>query len=225
MKLIKPSFILILLFLTSVNANSQSNIQDSSDHSIQLFLVDDVSVAYMYNFSEDFSFRVSTDISGFFKDHNTEVREYENNSGEVSLLTILTNKASEQNFTLFTNFFYRFSLPKLVLYSGIGPFFGINLNFSEWTGEYISDDDYAIYGNSNTTKFFLAGGSIVLGIEIQLINNIMILAEYEATAGYHWSNEEDERTTRDGEIIPREREENFWEYKLNSLKVGLGIYL
>ena len=158
MKLYKSSIILILLFIASGNALSQSNAQDSSDHSIQLFLVDDVSIAYMYDFSEDFSFRVSTDISGFFKDHNTEVREYENNSGEVSLLTILTNKTSEQNFTLFTNLFYRFSFPKLTLYSGIGPFFGINVTFSEWTGEYISDDDHTIFGNSRTTKFFLAGG-------------------------------------------------------------------
>ena len=53
----------------------------------------------------------------------------------------------------------------------------------------------------------------------------MLLAEYEATAGYYWSNEEDERIDRDGQKIPREREESFWEYKLNSLKIGFGIYL
>jgi hypothetical protein len=216
---------LVIFILLSPNTFPQSNVQDSSKHSIQLFLVDDVSIAYMYNFSDVFSFRVSTNISGFFKDKKTEVKEYNSNNGQISHTTIEKNKTSEQEFTLFTNFFYRIPFSKLSLYAGIGPLFGINVKTSEWSAEHYSDNGSNIYRSSNTDEFFLAGGSIVLGIEVHIINNIMLLAEYEATATYHWSNFEAERINVDGVKIPYEREENFWQFELNSIKIGFGIYL
>jgi hypothetical protein len=225
MKYYSSVFTLWLIIVFSTNIFAQSTIQDSSNHSIQLFLVDDVSIAYMYNFSGVFSFRVSTNISGFFKDRKTEVREYNSNNGQLSQTIIQTNKTSEQEFTLFTNFFYRFPFPKLTLYAGIGPLFGINVKTSDWSIERYVDDGYNIDRSSDTDKYFLAGGSIVLGIEVSIINNIMLLAEYEASAAYHWSNFEAERTNSDGVKIPYESEENFWEYKLNSIKLGFGIYL
>ena len=225
MKYYSSVFTLWLITLFPTIIFSQSTIQDSSKHSIQLFLVDDVSIAYMYNLTNEFSFRVSTNLSGYFKDNNTEVREYNSNNGQISTTTIEKNKTSEQEYALFTNLFYRISFQKLSLYSGIGPLFGINVKTTEWSAERFSEIGYNIYKNSNTDKFYFAGGSIALGIEVQIINNIMLLAEYEATATYHWNNFEAERINVDGVKIPYEKEENFWEYKLNSIKLGFGIYL
>ena len=107
MKYYSSVFTLWLITLFSTIIFSQSTIQDSSNHSIQLFLVDDVSIAYMYNLTNAFSFRVSTNLSGYFKDNNTEVREYNSNNGQISTTTIEKNKTSEQEYALFTNLFYR----------------------------------------------------------------------------------------------------------------------
>lgn len=67
------------------------------------------------------------------------------------------------------------------------------------------------------------GGSVILGIEAKIYDYLALLAEYEATLTWGWKDRNENYTSTSNVVTKNEN--YFWEYKLNSIRIGIGVYL
>ena len=209
-------FVVFILSLSKVFGQTDSILiidQNNFANSIQLFIVNDISAGYNHMLSDKSVLNISVEISGGFLSEDSD-RKVINSSGS----TTKTEESREdeiQSYYLVSLFkYYLYDDAELKLFLGMGPIMGYNFIESVFRRE---DNRTSIF----RSRTISAGISVNSGIEYNLTDRFLLIAEYRFQASYEWSfnkniSKSDSKTTIEWDIR-RTR------YDLKNIRIGIGF--
>lgn len=217
------TLLLPVSFSQTVVQKDSSN--ESYNHEIQFYIIDEIIAAYKYKFSDNSSLRLTLNVTGLLDKQNADEIEYR----ETTTDTLIGTEKSESNYT---NHFFELKLQYLhsiqfedivEVYFGGGPFVSYNFTQNEDSYEVYYTQSQEIrkgYGKRNSNLWYV-GLSAVVGLEITVYKNINVFAEYEAAFQKGW-RAVDQYSNNNNSYV-NNNEYDLWGYNLKGIRIGLGI--
>lgn len=223
----KQVILLILIFtgIFNIANNAQAKEDSLSNHSLHFFILEQAKLAYKYNLTNVNAIRFCLDVGGLFKkntEKNIVIRNDQIDWSRKNRYEVIT---SRQFYSFTTNYIHKlFGKKRYNIYSGIGPM--VKLEYYQDESRYDSyESDNSMESHRRIDRYYnwYFGGSVILGIEAKIYDYLALLAEYEATLTWGWKDRNENYTSTSNVVTKNEN--YFWEYKLNSIRIGIGVYL
>jgi len=219
-----------LLFYPLICFSQEVTQTDSSkenyNQALQFYIINQVIVAYKYNFSENSSVRFMINATGLFNNKDGDEIEYREQTTDT--ITNFLNRqiiTSNQFFEFKVHYLYQTSLHEIIkLYFGVGPFVNYRFRQDEQSQETYypySDIRYNSSYKSNET-IWNVGLSSLVGLECIVYKNINLFVEYEATLNYGWQN--NDYYSSGNTSNSDNNKYDLWGYELKGIRLGIGIY-
>lgn len=222
-------YFLIILSSPQIDVFSQEiekkdSTNESYNHEIQFYVINEIIAAYKYKFNDVSSLRLTFNVTGLLDDQNSEEIEYRETISDTLVGT-------EKRESIYSNHFFELKLQYLhsirfenivQLYFGGGPF--VNYNFVQNENSYevydaASQEIRKGYGKSNSNIWHV-GLSAVIGLQLMVYKNINVFAEYEAMFQKGWRSV-DQYSYNNTYVVNNDYDLNG--YYIKGIRIGFGV--
>ena len=226
----KKQILLILIILPFLNSSSRlySTTIEETDSSntlmlqegskaIQLYLINEISLAYKYHLSHSSALRVQLDVSAHLSNNSVEykyVLKANDSTAKLDGVVIRDNSGALQ-ITL-DYVFYLNPSDNFTVFLGLGPSFSYGRGIVERT----YDDKNVVYSQTNYDYKVGLLGSV--GMESLVFKNLRIIGQYDLSVLYGQSEIKTDGSYQNS--YSTERRINRF-VQLSSIKLGIVLYL